>query len=841
MSNAAQKSSNFYVVGGTMKLDAPSYIERKADEELYKHILAGDFCYILTPRQMGKSSLMARTAHRLKKEKIKSATIDLTRIGAEKGKKSPDQWYYGIAHHIVKKLGIETKLKDWWREQGKLPAVQRLTEFFNDILLASTNERVVIFVDEIDTTIVLPFTDDFFAAIRACYNARATESVYQRLSFVLLGVATPSELIKDTRRTPFNIGRRIDLTDFTFEEAKPLSRFLGINKNQKEGTLKRILYWTSGHPYLTQKLCHLVANEKIQSYNDIFIDELVKKYFLGPDINYQDSNINFVRDRLMKHKKYTRKLLNIYRHILKDGLIRDEPLSHIHTTLKLSGVVVPRGSQKLGLRNRIYEGTFTKDWISGAMPTNWRRNIVVAFIFFMFIGFFSLYMEFLKDSIRSAEKDVPYSKYQILRKLPGQKDVADELYSNYWERRGQAEASKEERDPDKELLYYLQALKVKETDNRYKKVCQLITEYQQNRAGHAFEFKTDKTLSKIIKIRDGVNAMTLSPDGENILTGNKNGKVQLWRTDTDKPFGQTLIKLEGAVLAVAFSPICNILITASKEKSSRAVNKNKEKYWFEKSEETLKSKIQLWYTDTSRPFGKPIKSEQNVKFIALSLKGKKMLAVNSNGRLLIWKKNRKEEYEFERVLASSLSFATGAFSPDGRTMVTGTLVDSYNKEEARVRLWNVKEWETLEPNKEVIYKNRYSILSVTFSPDGNSVIAATRWWIHQMMIVSDDQLKPKASRLLPGSWIGAYRFLDDKGDKMQVVVRATGDSIKIITLRFDISDSLLIEGNPGELLEEWQRKLALELDEEKGEIKPMSTVEVPERRPGEDLVKRKAQ
>jgi sialate O-acetylesterase len=39
-----------------MQPDAPSYIEREADRELFERVLAGDFCYVLTPRQMGKSS-----------------------------------------------------------------------------------------------------------------------------------------------------------------------------------------------------------------------------------------------------------------------------------------------------------------------------------------------------------------------------------------------------------------------------------------------------------------------------------------------------------------------------------------------------------------------------------------------------------------------------------------------------------------------------------------------------------------------------------------------------------------------------------------------------------------
>src|SRR5439155_13691203 len=83
---------------------------------------------------------------------------------------------------------------------------------------------VVIFIDEIDVTRSLPFnTDEFFAAIRQCYVGRATEPVLRQVTFCLLGTATPAELIEDTRISPFNIGRRIEVRDFTPEEAAPLA------------------------------------------------------------------------------------------------------------------------------------------------------------------------------------------------------------------------------------------------------------------------------------------------------------------------------------------------------------------------------------------------------------------------------------------------------------------------------------------------------------------------------------------------------------------------------------------------------------------------------------------
>ena len=53
-------------------------------------------------------------------------------------------------------------------------------------------------------------------------NNFAEKPKFNRLSFALFGVATPSELIVDSARTPFDIGTAIELTGFKLKEAQPL-------------------------------------------------------------------------------------------------------------------------------------------------------------------------------------------------------------------------------------------------------------------------------------------------------------------------------------------------------------------------------------------------------------------------------------------------------------------------------------------------------------------------------------------------------------------------------------------------------------------------------------------
>jgi hypothetical protein len=213
-----------YQVGGSLSNDAPTYIVRQADSELYQALKTGQFCYILNSRQMGKSSLLVHTRYCLEQQGYACHTIDLTKIGSENI--TPLQWYKGIVTELWRGFNLigKLRLKSWWQETENISLLQKLSQFIESVILANvTAEKIFIFVDEIDSILGLDFpVDDFFALIRFCYNQRANNPAYRRLSFALFGVATPSDLIQDKSRTPFNIGTAIDLGGFTLEQAQPL-------------------------------------------------------------------------------------------------------------------------------------------------------------------------------------------------------------------------------------------------------------------------------------------------------------------------------------------------------------------------------------------------------------------------------------------------------------------------------------------------------------------------------------------------------------------------------------------------------------------------------------------
>src|SRR5262249_29882217 len=160
----------------------------------------------------------------------------------------------------------------------------------------------------------LEFRDDFFAAIGEMYQMRARDPLYNRLTCVVLGVATPSDLAPDTTRTPFSRGRRIGLDEFRYSEATPLCQGIEVHyPRQADRMFRSIFYWTNGHPYLTQKLCLAISAERhLSTWNDAQIDRLVEDRFFSVR-GARDANFTFVRDSIAGiPAEERRELLAIY-------------------------------------------------------------------------------------------------------------------------------------------------------------------------------------------------------------------------------------------------------------------------------------------------------------------------------------------------------------------------------------------------------------------------------------------------------------------------------------------------------------------------------------------------
>lgn len=491
-----KETGEFFVVGGPVQPDRACYVPRAADDELLQAIGAQRFAYVLSPRATGKSSLMGRTIRRLRNDGQLAAVVDLTQIGARSESGDAGRWYYTIAYRIVRELRLKVDLQAWWHDKGVLASEQRLAEFFWEVILTNTAAAVTVFIDEAERAIDLPFSNELFAVIQSCYARRVSEPDYSRLNFVVLGVATPEQLCSDDRVSPFVDGRAVELGDFKLQECYRLAPGLSADEDVGRGLIDRIYPWTSGQPYLTQKLARGVARKGSKLAD---VDRVVHELFLAPGVSQEEPLLNHIRSLLNAPTPSTRQALILLRRIAKGAEVFRDSGSTSRTLLQLDGIVSADREHRLRYRNRIYSEVFDARWAASSAPSNWRLPLgiaaaaaLAALISFWYLrvlpgpyvntlsvvsqdyaiadeayrrlrrlpGFAGTADRLLADAmVRRSQRTMTMSEVlaadAVLRTLPDGPELADEMLAHYWLRQSQAAAHRGDRDAA--LIYAMEA------------------------------------------------------------------------------------------------------------------------------------------------------------------------------------------------------------------------------------------------------------------------------------------------------------------------------------------------------------------------------------------------
>jgi hypothetical protein len=350
------------------------YVRRDADRDLCERLGRFEYCYVLAPRQMGKSSMALRAAEALRERGAKTVTIDLQPLA---GHDSVLALWGLIARKLKAGLGRQGVDIPLFAPGATDEAPGALwVDYMRDVVLPRVDGGLVIFFDEVDTLVSCRFnTDPFFGSLRALHGERPAG----QFAVCLLGVTRPADLVNDEKTTPFNVAHPIALHDFTRAESDAFLVRLRDVFSKPERIIDQAHAWTSGHPYMFQNvLKEASAHDRKADDPSLgaaaataFVTGIVERRFFGQE---EDAVLGVVRRNFEGQglAPETMDALNHYRVLLadKDVAVAQGAKREVQEKLRITGLVafVSEGKRTLlRVRNRIFRQRYDAAWVAGLL------------------------------------------------------------------------------------------------------------------------------------------------------------------------------------------------------------------------------------------------------------------------------------------------------------------------------------------------------------------------------------------------------------------------------------------------------------------------------------------
>ncbi len=328
------------------------YISRNADAQLKRII--DDMQrpgYVLVARQMGKTNLLFNAKRTLENENRLFVYVDLSNLFDNER-----DCYRNIIDNIIEpNLDFFEYIEDEI-ENIRAKNLQPHNEYsrcLRTILKLFTGD-IVIVLDEIDALKSVDYSDNIFAQIRSNYFSRTNFPEFERLTYVLSGVIEPTELIKDPNKSPFNIGDKIYLDDFTKDEHNNFVQKSGLEITSQISD--EIFNWANGNPRMTFDICselenHLLSGEEI---GEGFMTTMVKKKYLTA---FDIPPIDHIREIVKKNKQIRSAVSLINKN--RSSELSDE----IRKKLYLYGIIDSKFGQDILIKNKVIEQSLSEGWI----------------------------------------------------------------------------------------------------------------------------------------------------------------------------------------------------------------------------------------------------------------------------------------------------------------------------------------------------------------------------------------------------------------------------------------------------------------------------------------------
>ncbi len=332
-------------IGGAVPVDSAFYIERNVDGEFHQAINYRDSIVLVKgARQVGKTSLLARGLRQARESGSSVALLDLQALNRVH-LSDVDSLCLALANTLYLELDIPAPPTKTW--DSGLGASLNLDYYMRDQVLRNADRHLVWGLDEVDRLFQCPFGSEIFGLIRSWHNRRALDATgpWSKLT-VAIAYATEAHLfISDLNQSPFNVGTRLVLQDFTLDEVRELNIRYG-SPLRSDSELMQLYELVGGQPYLTRRILYEVV-ERGARIADLELGYSCSDGILGDHLI-----------RMLQSLQQDTRLISEARSILRDGR---SLTSESFYRLRSAGIVfgAPRGVAQI--RCRLYKAYLERE------------------------------------------------------------------------------------------------------------------------------------------------------------------------------------------------------------------------------------------------------------------------------------------------------------------------------------------------------------------------------------------------------------------------------------------------------------------------------------------------
>lgn len=244
---------------GQVELDSTFYIERPPIEQrCYAEIVKpGCLIRIKAPRQMGKTSLMARVLQQAAQQGDRTVFLSL-QLADRETFETLDQFLQWFCANISLQLQLPDRLDDYWKSK-RFGSKVSCKAYFEEYLLPEISQPLTLGIDEVDRLFEYPaLYQDFFGLLRVLHEESRRSEIWRQFRLIVVH-STEVYVPIDINQSPFNVGLSIELPEFSLEQVQGL-----VQRHQLNWPLdqtEQLMMIVGGHPFLIRLALYHIACE----------------------------------------------------------------------------------------------------------------------------------------------------------------------------------------------------------------------------------------------------------------------------------------------------------------------------------------------------------------------------------------------------------------------------------------------------------------------------------------------------------------------------------------------------------------------------------------------------